>query len=93
MVPWVVWLSPATRRCLRRDLGPHVVHVEARMPSMTFPSPAGGSAPACAVDEDPSRKASDRRDRRDLGGAGERLLGLGVDPAEDDVLVLPPAAS
>ena len=41
-----------------------------------------------AEDEDAVAEAHDRRDRGDLRGTGERLLGLGVDLAEDDVVVL-----
>ncbi len=58
------------------------------MPSMTCSRPAGGQRAALAEDQDAVAEAHDRRDRGDLRGTGQRLLGLGVDLAEHDVVVL-----
>ena len=58
------------------------------MPSMTCSSAGRRQRAALAEDEDAVAEAHDRRDRGDLRGTGQRLLGLGVDLAEHDVVVL-----
>ena len=54
---------------------------------MTCSSAGAGQGAGLAEDQDPVAERHQRRDRGDLRRGGQRLLGLGVDLAEDHVVV------
>src|SRR3954447_24011520 len=69
------------------DLPAYVVHVEAADGGDQLLQRRCGQRTGLAEDEDPVAEGHQRRDGADLERAGQRLLGLGVDAGEGDVVV------